>query len=297
MPYTVDLLRREGIEPTMILLLDRLQKRATVNYGEIARMLPRRLGLRNTKIFPTHIGAVAGTLMDRILEQFPSAPLINLLVVNQDTGLPSRGCFFYLDGYLNAEPGTAERMPQEKRTALILKLWQEVYAYGQWQQVFKSLFGHLPVSALDAGMEQFREQDGKPGDWGGGSDGGESVHHKRLKQYVLDNPRCLGLSPRQIKARRTEQELLSGDSIDVFFATETVSYVVEVKSLISSDDDLKRGLYQCLKYRVVLAAQQERDPDDGGVIANLVVEREVPADLVNLARRLRVKIHLVRVNP
>jgi hypothetical protein len=44
-------------------------------------------------------------------------------------------------------------------------------------------------------------------------------------------------------SKRTEQELMSGDSVDDFFATESVSYPVEVKSFISSDDDLKRGLY------------------------------------------------------
>ena len=44
----------------MLLLLDRIQKRATVTYGEIARMLPQQFGLIDAKIFPTHIGAMVG---------------------------------------------------------------------------------------------------------------------------------------------------------------------------------------------------------------------------------------------
>lgn len=295
MSYTVDLLRTQGIEPAMLLLLDRIEKRATVTYGEIARMLPQQLGLIDTKVFPPHIGAVAGTLMDRIQEHFPAAPLINLLIVNQDTGLPSSGCFSYLDGRWGTATGTAAAMPPEQRNRWIRKLWQEVYAYGEWRKVFRTLFGHAPQSASAAGLEAFKECDGKPGEWGG-CQGGESVHHKRLKQYVLENPQRLGISQRSVMSKRTEQKLLSGDSIDVFFATESVSYAVEVKSLISSDDDLKRGLYQCLKYRVVLAAQQESDPDDGSVVAKLVVEREPPSDLVDLALRLKVKIHIVQVN-
>lgn len=47
----------------MLLLLDRIQKRATVTYGEIARMLPQQFGLIDAKIFPTHIGAVAGGVL------------------------------------------------------------------------------------------------------------------------------------------------------------------------------------------------------------------------------------------
>jgi hypothetical protein len=44
----------------MLLLLDRIQKRATVTYGEIARMLPQQFGLIDAKIFPTHICELGG---------------------------------------------------------------------------------------------------------------------------------------------------------------------------------------------------------------------------------------------
>jgi hypothetical protein len=45
-----------------------------------------------------------------------------------------------------------------------------------------------------------------------------------------------------------------------------------------------------------LAAQQESDPEDGSIVAKLVVERKPPPDLVDLARRLKVTIHIVEVN-
>ena len=129
-----------------------------------------------------------------------------------------------------------------------------------------------PQSASAAGLEDFKERDGKPGQWGG-CQGGEGIHHKRLKEFILENPHRLGISDQRVMSKRTEQELLSGDSIDVFFATESVSYAVEVKS-----------------------AQQESNPDDGSIVAKLVVEREPPRDLVDLGLRLKVKIHIVQVN-
>lgn len=81
----------------MQLLLARIPKRATATYGEIARMLQRELGFGKNKIFPVHIGAVAGELMDLILDKYGDAPLINLLIVAEGGGLPSEGCYGYIE--------------------------------------------------------------------------------------------------------------------------------------------------------------------------------------------------------
>jgi hypothetical protein len=63
MGYTLEDLCNRGPEPTMQLLLTRIPKRATATYGEIARMLQRELAFGKSKIFPVHIGSVAGQLM------------------------------------------------------------------------------------------------------------------------------------------------------------------------------------------------------------------------------------------
>ncbi len=294
MTYTVDLLRRRGIEPTMVLLLDRIKKRTGVTYGEIARMLPGHLGVPGATIFPVHIGVVAGALMDRIRDHSPNAPLITLLVVNGETGQPGKGSNYFLDSLPGMGAGAAKRLQPRDRKRLVDRLSQEVYDYPGWSTVFRQIFKHSPPDASDVGLEVFHEQDGKAGDWGG-RQGEESAHHKRLKQHVLDNPHLLSIGA--VTAKSAELPLLSGDMVDVFVATADVSYVIEVKSRISSDDDLKRGLYQCLKYRAVLAAQQETRPDDGSVSAKLVTERHPTADLWALARRLRVTIHVLEVLP
>ena len=54
----------------------------------------------------------------------------------------------------------------------------------------------------------------------------------------------------------TEHELLSGDRVDVVCFTESELVAVEVKSRDSNWQDLRRGVYQCVKYRAVLCAQE-----------------------------------------
>lgn len=183
----------------------------------------------------------------------------------------------------------------QARTRLIHGIWEDVFAYQEWPKIFEGVFGHRPKSAFQAALESFTEEDGHPVAWGGHG-GGESRQRKRLKQHLLENPGVVGLQTRDIKSKTTEQKLLSGDTVDVFFSSRESSYLVEVKSILWSDDDIKRGIYQCLKHRAVLAAQHVKDPNNGSVVATLVTERDPPSDLIELAKRLAVKVYIVRVN-
>lgn len=69
---------------------------------------------------------------------------------------------------------------------------------------------------------------------------------------------------------------------------------VEVKSIRSSDDDLRRGIYQCVKYREVKRA--ETYPYEADIEAILVTERKLPSELQERARQLGIKTKCVAVN-
>ena len=66
MPYSIetDLCSDNGLRLTLGYLMPRARTGATITYGEIANNLRRDLKLTG-KIFPTHIGTVVGTLMDK----------------------------------------------------------------------------------------------------------------------------------------------------------------------------------------------------------------------------------------
>ena len=90
----------------------------------------------------------------------------------------------------------------------------------------------------------------RPGARGGA---GEGVAHRTLKEYIRDNPLSVGIDLKRAKSE-TESKLPSGDFIDVFFENSTSWIGVEVKTDQSSEDDIRRGLYQCVKYRAVMEA-------------------------------------------
>jgi len=73
------------------------------------------------------------------------------------------------------------------------------------------------------------------------------------------------------------------------FNSDNEIVAVEVKSKDSNWADLQRGIYQCVKYKAVLGAQNDRLP----VSSWLVTETELDGDLKRLAKKLGVKHKIV----
>jgi hypothetical protein len=82
---------------------------------------------------------------------------------------------------------------------------------------------------------------------------------------------------------------VAGEAADCLPPSAPVSCLVEVKCILSSEDDLERGIYQCLKYRVAPAAHLEKRLDTDEVIAIFVTEVDLPPDLAKLAKRVGSK--------
>ncbi|MFM6400983.1 MAG: hypothetical protein ACKPFF_30275, partial [Planktothrix sp.] len=114
---------------------------------------------------------------------------------------------------------------------------------------------------------------------------GESEHHKNLKEYVAKTPSCIKL-PKTTKKGETEYPLPSGDSLDVSFFAQSGWVAVEVKSSISSEGDIIRGLYQCVKYQAVMNAVEISQNKLATARAVLVLGGSMPARLVPLKNLL-----------
>ena len=80
----------------------------------------------------------------------------------------------------------------------------------------------------------------------------------------------------------TEFVLASADRVDVVFRGLQETVAIEVKSIDSNEADLRRGVFQCIKYRAVLEAMDFRS--DPTVTAILVTQKDLPEDLASLAR-------------
>jgi hypothetical protein len=295
MPYSLheDLCSVQGQQFTLGYLLTVVAANTTITYGEIADRLRADLSMEG-KVFPTHIGWVVGTLMESILEVVHSAPLINLLVVNQKTGHPGEGADGFLRRRFRLPAGRPIR--QERRKKLVAKAAGAVYAYAEWPNIYRRLFEAKPPASDPASLVTGTEIDGVPPSSVGGFGGpAESKEHRRLKEHIYTHPRVIG-APAQPNRKNTEQLLLSGDKVDVFFEHGDAAYLVEVKSIRSSEPDLMRGIFQCVKYRAVFEAQRKFTTPELSVNVTLVTEIEPPTQIRDLAKLHDVRCKVVAVN-
>lgn len=115
MGYSVEQLCSDGLEPTFRYLLPVTAANTTITYGQIADALQVDLDI-DGNVFPTHIGAVVGTLMERIHQVEPNAPLINVLVVNQNTGQPGVGADGFLREWFEI---SAKPLPKKQQIDLV----------------------------------------------------------------------------------------------------------------------------------------------------------------------------------
>lgn len=82
------------------------------------------------------------------------------------------------------------------------------------------------------------------------------MHHKSLKEYIYNNPSVIGIH--SFIDRAMEHNLLSGDRLDVWFRLiDNSEIAVEVKSEVSSSADVLRGLFQCMKYKTIMDAENK----------------------------------------
>ena len=227
---------------------------------------------RFSRIFRTRMGTLAGVMMDRILEQEPSAPLLNMLLVRKDTWYPGKGVQEYLRKRYPEEewPEKLERSKtyRDRWRDLADEAVEEVYDY-DWDDIFNDLYRNGRVGKEKDGLRYRRNGEGK--------------NHKELRLWVEANPDRIEKRLDIIEAE-TEVELLSGDRVDVVYHSKKKVVAIEVKSRDSDWADLRRGIYQCIKYKAVLRAQQKHS-----VRSLLVTECELPDDLKELADRLDVK--------
>lgn len=278
--YTVEQICDQGKPFAMEMLLRALRSgEPFVRYGAIKDELQYQLGI--PRIFPTQIGAVAGTLMNDILEEDPKAPLLNVLVTRSN-GIPGIGAANYLaNRYRDERLRQWERIKNKEKLAIVERERKKIFAYPHWDKIATDLYGK-------AKARKVREPQGNEYDFnksGGRGGEAESPEHKRLKEWVSKNPSKIGI-PTPLQSIEVEAKLLSGDEVDVLFSNGTSFYTVEVKSRRSNEADYKRGIYQCVKYREVKIAEQA--PYEIDIETILVTEGELPRELVERAKLLGV---------
>ena len=275
----------------MEILLEVILRREPITYKGVylrAREKEKDETLRKRMFYHGPLAKVLGGLNDLIQKRFPEKKLtISSLVVSKAKKLPNDGIagFPGFEGWRNWDEGK-----RRKKTALHQEL---VFAAQYWNEVYEDLFSRVPRIR---NQTKHHERDGKTPRGIQGS-GGEGKDHARLKEYVARHPNKFGIT--KVVSVEKEYELRSADKVDVGFFQKDKTTLVEVKSRISSDVDLKRGIYQCVKYRAVYCAWwlDKIDVTEASdfVSVMLVTERNLPQELVELARKLKIKHKTIRL--
>lgn len=239
--------------------------------------LSRELGMshhRPVRYAAGHVGYALQALARQPGWKRRPPPPLQSLVVNKGTGLPGSG--------VNEFMGRAFRQAQTRRQreAALNGVYAQIYSYPHWEELLELLEIDPAPAALDDEVEEATRAGGR---------GGEGPEHKALKDYVSATPALLSL-PAGHKPGRKEFPLPSGDSVDVVFEGRGLKTAVEVKSHISSDGDVARGLFQCLKYRTVLEAQSAISATKFEVVVRLVLGKAFPPKLIALRNSLGITV-------
>lgn len=102
-------------------------------------------------------------------------------------------------------------------------------------------------------------------------------------------PISIGLAS-QYSMVEVEHKLLSADIIDIVFIDKSTMIGIEVKSRISEPADILRGLFQCVKYKSLIEAEQivkNREPDSRVI---LVLEGSLPTELIGIKNVLGIEV-------
>ena len=218
------------------------------------------------KIF-SGIGKQLGKV-DQVFKRFRletgdyTIPMLNSLVKDKDTMLPSEGFSIVYPNY--------KTMTNEEKKLLVIGLDAQAIEYQNWEWVLSAL--ELTPSEIDTAASEAVIRSGKFY-W----TGGEGENHKKMKEYIYNHPESVGI--KNVKDREMEYILLSGDRLDVFFVlNDGAKIAVEIKPSTSPEADILRGLYQCVKYKNIMDAEDKVHGNKANNSTILVIGGELSSE-------------------
>jgi hypothetical protein len=276
-----DKLYQERARVALPLLVRQASQSATVYYSDLAA----ELGMANERNLNYVLGYVGDAMESLSKDWKETIPPIQCLVINKRDRMPGEGI-----GWFITKKEDFRKLPRREQRRLVKLELEKVFAYRGWPSVLKA-FGLAPtkaeysrVAAKAKSIGATRES--RAASFGGG---GESPEHRKLKLFIAKNPEIVGL-PTSVGPGKTEEPLQSGDVLDVFFKHGQDSVAVEVKSALSGEADIARGMFQCVKYRAVLEAQQAAEGLPQSARAILVLEAKLPSKFQALKNVLSVEL-------
>lgn len=259
---------------TLPILVRQAKAGEPIYYSDLAE----ELSMPNPRNLNYVLGAI-GNALEAIAkrEKIDKIPVINCLVVNKTDNLPGEGINWFID------KKNFDKLTKKQKRETVKRILTEIYAYPDWDWVLNEL-GLLPSKLEFA--KKFRPEILKRKNKYGS--GGESQQHKDFKEYLAKHPEIFGLKSDLVG--ETEYELPSMDSIDVLFQTKGDKIGIEAKSIISDTTDILRGLFQCVKYKALIEAEQKVNDLIPSCRVVLALEGDFPKELICIRNQLGIEI-------
>lgn len=235
-------------------------------YGDIIHVL----GYTRFSGIGDQLGYIENVMRELRKTTGEDIPTLNGLVKQPKTGIPSDGFEVVYPNYNNLT------LPEKK--VFVAGINEKVLNYQKWDWVLDQL-GLQPSKIIT-------EQELEAISVHGG--GGEGKEHKTIKEYIYNHPESLGITG--VSRKEKEHPLPSGDRLDVYFETSDCKYAIEVKPSTSPDDDITRGIFQCVKYNAVMEAVRKIGYDKYAIRILLVIAGELSERNKKLAEALGVTI-------
>jgi len=241
----------------------------TIYYSDLAD----EIEIPNPRNLNYVLGSIGNTLIDLSKRTKVDIPPIQCVVINKRQELPGEGIGWFIS------PTDFSKLNKTQKQKVVAAQLTKIYTFQRWDWVLKQL-------ALEPVLTNLDEELKKAKNFGGG---GESELHKKFKEFISKNPNVLGLS-NGLENGIQEYKLPSADTVDVLFTDKDLKIGVEVKSSISDTADILRGLFQCVKYKHLIEAEQTVNDELPNSRVILALQGQLPDELTLVKNLLGIEV-------
>lgn len=241
----------------------------TIYYSDLAK----EVGIPNPRNLNFVLGAIGNGLIELGERIKSKIPPIQCVVINKRDELPGEGFGWFMEAV------DFNKLNKTQKQKVVKAQLIEIYTYQYWDWVLEEL-GLKPVKTnIKDELEGAKNIKG----------GGESELHRKFKEFISKNPSIIGLS-KDLKKGQTEYLLPSADAVDILFKDEELKIGVEVKSIISNSADILRGLFQCVKYKYLIEAEQTINDQLPNSRVILALQGHLPKELTLVKNLLGIEV-------
>ena len=235
--------------------------------------LAEEIGIDNPRNLNYILGSIGNALIQLGKKEKIEIPPIQCLVINKAQDLPGEGIEWFISNK------AFNKLSKTQKRKIVDSELAKIYSFNRWDWVLGKLGLHPIDSNIESILLKARQ----------GNLGGESKNHKNFKKFICENPQVLGLN-KSFSTGTEEYKLPSADAIDVLFISKKMKVGVEVKSHISDVSDILRGIFQCVKYKALIEAEQKIKQEFLNTRVILALQGSLPQELVLIKNILGVEV-------